>query len=191
MMVRSRFVGALAAVALVAVSASPAAARGRYHGYRHHDRVDAGAVVGVLAAVGIVAAIASAANDRRDRDRGYDDRYDDRGYERGYDDRGYDDRTYDDGAYDAGSYDAPDSGYADAGGEDAAANACALAAREQGTQAGGFAEVRSITAVRPFGNGYDVTGTLDQRASYQAGDGRMRSFRCIWDNGQVASVNFN
>lgn len=204
MAVRSKFVGALAGVALVAASASPAAARGRYQWHRHHDRVDAGAVVGVLAAVGIFAAIASAANDSRDRDRGYDDRnyderyrgYDDRNYDRGYDGRGYDDGRYDDrGAYDDGSYGAAvgsaDPGYAGASGADAAANACAIAARDRSTQAGGFAEVRSITGVRVFGNGYDVTGTLDQRSSYQAADSRLRSFRCIWDNGQVASVNFN
>jgi len=192
---RSKFVGALAGLALVTVSASPAAAQGRYRWHRHHDDgIDAGAVFGILAAVGIVAAVASASNDR---DRRVDDpRYDDPRYDnRGYDDRSYDDRAAPDGAdygYDGRSGDAAYAADgADAPGEDAAANACAIAARDQSTRSGGFAEVRSITAVRPFGNGFDVTGTLDQRASYQARDGRLRSFRCIWDNGAVASVNFN
>jgi len=206
MMFRSKFVGALAGAALIAVSATPASAQGRYRWHhRHDDGVNAGTVIGVLAAVGIFAAIASAAsNDRRSRDGGYDNRpYDDRPYDdRNYDDRGYDNnRPYDDqGSQDSGSYgydsrSAGDDGYVGAGadpaGEDIAANACAIAARDQSARNGGFAEVRSITAVRPFGTGYDVTGTLDQRSSYRASDGRLRSFRCIWDNGQVGSVSFN
>jgi len=201
MMLRSKLVGALAGAALLTVSASPAAARGhdRWR-HRHDDGVDAGAVIGVLAAVGIFAAIASSANDRRDRDydeRGYDNRdyapdYGESGY--GRNDGGYDDRPYDDQGADYAAS-AADPDYAgvdmDAGGEDEAANACAAAARDQSTRTGGFAEVRAIDAVRPFGNGFDVTGRLDQRLSDRSGDSRLRSFRCVWENGQVNGVSID
>ena len=55
---------------------------------------------------------------------------------------------------------------------------------------GGFADIRRITGVTPRGNGYDVTGTIDQRSSYSARDGRERSFTCAFDNGRVSDVRF-
>lgn len=187
---KAKFAGGLAAVALVLVSASPADARGygRWHRPYHHDRVDAGAVFGVLLGVGILAAVASAASKDRDvrdgrtDDRRYDPRYDDRRYDdRRSDARDYDGRAADDRAYGGGA------NYAD---EDAAVDACAAAARDDAGRSGGFAEIRDITGARPYGNGWDVTGTVDQRASYRASDSRLRSFRCIWENGRVSGVTF-
>src|SRR3546814_17396962 len=49
----------------VGLSATPAEARGRHHGgwgHRHHDRIDAGDVIGGLFVIGAIAAIASAAS---------------------------------------------------------------------------------------------------------------------------------
>jgi hypothetical protein len=52
------FVLALAAASLIAGAAAPAAARGRH--WRHHDRVDAGDVIGGALAIGGIAALISA-----------------------------------------------------------------------------------------------------------------------------------
>ncbi|HWJ70929.1 MAG TPA: hypothetical protein VNS79_12885 [Sphingobium sp.] len=198
---QSKLAGGLAAVALLLVSASPADARGygRWHP-RHHDRVDAGAVFGVLLGVGILAAVASAAQNkgtvRRDDERRYDPRYDD---------PRYDDPRADNGGYprdDRRDYGgrAPDGrddgdGYGDDYGvsyadEGAAVDACAIAARDEASRAGEFAEVRDITDTQPYGSGWDVTGTIDQRAGWRASDSRLRSFRCIWDAGRVSGVTF-
>ena len=182
MNVRSKLAGAIALSALVLVAASPAQARGynghwgRYH-HRGHD--NSGAVIGAILGVGILAAIAtSAARSRNDDRRVYDPRYDNRGYQGGY---GYEG---------SGNYGSNYGGasYAD---EDAAVDACAIAARDEASRNGYFAEVRDITGARPFGNGWDVTGVVSERAGYRAGDSRLRSFRCIWDNGQVEGVNFS
>ncbi len=187
---KSKIAGGVAAAALVMASAGPANARG-YGGYgggrHHHDGPDAAAVIGVIAGIGIIAAIASAASAKKQQEtnrdyRGYDPRYDDRSYDnRGYDNPRYDSRS-NDGRYDSGR------SYSD---EDAAVDACATAARNQASNTGGYSEVRDITGVRPFGNGWDVTGTVSQRSSYRAGEGRLRSFRCVWENGRIGSVTFN
>jgi len=185
MNVRSRFAGAVALSALVLVAASPASARGynghwgRYH-HRGHD--NSGAVIGAIIGVGILAAIATSAaksrDERRVRTDGYDPRYDNRGYEGGS--YGYDNGATS-GAYSDGA------SYAD---EDVAVDACAIAARDEASRNGGFAEVRDITGARQFGNGWDVTGTVSERAGFRAADSRVRSFRCIWDDGRVEGVSF-
>ncbi len=177
MTVRSKLAAALAASALVLVSASPAAARGydgRWGGHHHRGHDNSGAVIGAILGVGILAAIATSASRSRNADRsvyrgGYDPRYDNRGYDGGYGDDG-------------------GVSYAD---EDAAVDACAIAARDEATRNGSFAEVRDITSSRPFGNGWDVTGVVSERVGYRGADSRLRSFRCIWDNGRVEGVNFS
>lgn len=183
MNVRSKLAGAVALSALVLVSASPAAARGydgrwgRYHP-RGHD--NSGAVIGAILGVGILAAIASsAAKSRDDRNRGYDPQYDN---------RSYDDGSY---GYDNGATSGAYSDSASLADENAAVDACAIAARDEASRNGNFAEVRDITGTRPFGNGWDVTGTVSERAGYRAGDSRLRSFRCIWDDGRVEGVSFS
>jgi hypothetical protein len=210
MTVRSKLALGLAAGALVIGSVSPAAARGhdgRWR-HRHNDGPSAGAVFGVLLGVGVIAAIASA-NEKKKREaeqRGYHPRYGERGYDPQYDqrradappygDRSYDDRNDDGRNYDGRNYDGRgadgnsyDNGRAYAS-EDEAVDACAVAARDQAASAGGFVEVRGITGVRPYNNGYDVTGTIDQRSSYRASDRSTRSFRCMFDNGRVEGVSF-
>lgn len=68
-----------AAIVLTSVgfSATPAEARGRHGGwgYRHHDRISTGDVLGGLLIIGTIAAIASAASKDR-RERAPDYRYD-------------------------------------------------------------------------------------------------------------------
>ena len=174
MTVRSKLAAALAASALVLVSASPAAARGydgHWGGYHHRGHDNSGAVIGAILGVGILAAIATSASRSRDADRqvyngGYDPRYDNRG---------------DEGSYGSASYED----------EDAAVDACAIAARDEATRNGAFAEVRDITGSRPVGNGWDVTGVVSERVGYRGADSRLRSFRCTWDNGRVEGVNFS
>ncbi|MBT2186729.1 hypothetical protein [Sphingobium nicotianae] len=197
MALRSKLALGLAAGALVIGSVSPAAAHGYDRHWRgHRDGVDAGAVFGLLLGVGLIAAIASANSNKtkappppRDHDPradnggnggGYGGGYDDRGAQdqRGYDGRGGDDRRYDDGR----------AGYAS---EDEAVDACAVAAREEASRAGGFADIRRITGAQAHGNGWDVTGTIDQRTSYRATESRQRSFRCLYENGQVSGVSFS
>lgn len=201
---QSKLAGGLAAVALLLVSASPADARGygRWHP-RHHDRGSAGAVIGVLLGVGIFAAIASAAQDRgtvrRDSDRRYDPRYDDPAYDGPHADSRDEPRAGGYPAYDPRDYDgrAPDErdyrnayGMADEADEDAAVDACAIAARDEVSRMGGFAEIRGITGTQPYGEGWDVTGIVDQRANWRSRDSELRSFRCIWQAGRVSGVSF-
>jgi hypothetical protein len=196
MTVRSKLALGLAAGALVIGSVSPAAARGydgRWRHHRHNDGPSAGAVFGILLGVGVIAAIA-ASNEKKKREaeqRGYDPRTGDRSYDPQYDERRADSRTYDDRNYDGRRADDRnyDSSRAYAS-EDEAVDACAVAARYQAASSGGFAEIRGITEVRPYNNGYDVTGTIDQRSSYRANDRRTRSFRCTFDNGRVEGVSF-
>jgi hypothetical protein len=190
MALKSKLAGGLAVAALVLASASPANARGYPNRWHHgHDRgVDAGTVVGAILGVGIIAAIASAASNKNQApNRTYDDpRYDPR-YDSQADNRGYEDRNYDGRAADGRSYDNSRADHADV---DMAVDACAVAARDEASRSGGFAEVRGITDTQPYGGGWNVTGTLDQRSSYSAGDSSQRSFRCIWENGQVSGVTF-
>jgi len=197
MTVRSKLALGLAAGALVIGSASPAAAGGRYgpwggyghrgygHGHGHGD--GAAAVIGVLLGVGLIAAIASA-NDKAPRQveqRTYDPREPEEAPR--YEEPSGGGASYDDRTPDQRSYESGQAGFAS---EDEAVDACAIAARDQAAQGGGFAEIRDITGVRSWGSGYDVTGVIDQRSSYRATDRRARSFRCTFDNGQVAGVSF-
>jgi hypothetical protein len=196
MKVHSKVAMAVAAGAMVLASAAPASARGydgRWGRYSHHyrDRDNSGAVIGAILGIGLIAAIASSASKQREAERRYPDpRQSDRPYDPRYDNRDYDGRDYGaDGDRYGSSSDG--AGYYGAADENTAADACALAARDEASRMGGYAEVRDITAVRPFGNGWDVTGVVSQRASYSAPDGRERSFRCIWENGRVNGVSFS
>lgn len=194
MRIFSKLTGGIAAVTLIAATAAPGSARGWgwQGGYRHHDHgSDAGAVIGAIAAVGIIAAIASAAsssNNRQTTERRYDapppEDYGtyDNGAPRPRDDR------YDDGArYDDGSK-APRYDGAVASGEDEAVDACALAARDRASEGRNYAEVRGIDRVTARGNGFDVSGQIEQRSSYRANDGWSRNFRCSFADGRVGSV---
>lgn len=160
----------------VGISAVPAEARSRHGGwgYRDHDRVSTGDVLGGLLIIGTIAAIASAASkDKRERapDYRYDPPYRDDGrYNEG--DTNYlppvedsqDNRAYGNGAV-----------------ETRAADACGWAVE---AEMGDDARVDSITDAQPNNGGWYVTGTASRS------DGDVRSFGCSYRNGRVVDVSF-
>lgn len=184
MRIRSRLTGGLAAAALIASAASPAAARDwRWGGKRHHHDhgPSAGAVIGTIAAVGLIAAIASAAS-KKDAEPRPEPRNSDR-------DWNDEDARYEDGGEDAPRY---DDARPDRGAQDRAVDACVLAARSEASRNGDYAEIRGVTGVSARGNGgWDISGNVEQRSSYSATDGWQRSFRCSWQDGQVSAVSLN
>ncbi|SKB58947.1 hypothetical protein [Sphingopyxis flava] len=158
-------------VTTIGASSTPAEARGRHGGWghRHHDRIDAGDVIGGLFVIGAIAAIASAASkQKRDRDGRYEPPYrDDPRRDADYEPR--DARPYEDGAYGTGEAEAR------------ASDACSWAAEGE---LGDGARVESITDVRPGARGLSVTGTVSQP------DGEVRSFACSYRGGRVIDVSF-
>lgn len=194
MRIFSKLAGGVTALALVATAAAPAAARdwgGWQGGHRHHDRgPDAGTVIGVIAAVGIFAAIASAASKKKEAaERRYDaPPPDDYGYYDNGAPRPRDDR-YDEGRYDSRSSTPRYDDRRARADEDAAVDACAVAARDRASGGSSYAEVRGIDGVTARGNGYEVTGQIEQRSSYRSNDGWSRNFRCNWTDGRVSAVS--
>ena len=166
-------------VTSVGISAVPAEARSRHGGwgYRHHDRVSTGDVLGGLLIIGTIAAIASAASkDRRERapDYRYDPPYRDN---QRYDQRDsdyvppVDDRRGDDGA---AAYDNGDV-------QRRAADACSWAVE---AEMGDDARVERIDGTEANNGGWYVTGTASRLG------GEVRSFGCSYRNGRVVDVNF-
>lgn len=166
---------AAAAVVITSVgfSATPAEARSRHGGwgYRHHDRVSTGDVLGGLLIIGTIAAIASAAS----KDKS--DRRDDR-YEPPYRDNDYREvpryEPEDQGEPQPGAY-----GRGEA--EARAADACTWAVEGE---MGDDARVDSIGSTEPSDGGWYVTGTASRL------DGETQSFGCSYRNGRVVDVRF-
>lgn len=158
----------------IGLSATPAQARERHDGwgYRHHDGVDAGDVIGGILILGTIAAIASAASksnnrSRRDGDYRYEPPYrSDNRRERNYE---RPDRRVP--ASYPGSYDASSR----------ASDACGWAVEGD---MGDDARVDSITEARRNGEGWYVTGTAS------TDDGAVRSFGCSYQRGRVVDVRF-
>lgn len=179
-MIALRSLTSLTAAAVVITSigltATPAEARHRHGGWghRHHDRVDAGDVIGGLLVIGSIAAIASSVSkDKRKRGDRYEPPYrrdrdnrDDWQYDR--DDR----RDRDDEARSDGSR--SDS-------ETRAADACGWAVE---SDLGDDARIERVDRPTPSGSGWYVTGT----ASNASGD--LRSFGCTYSGGRVTDVRF-
>ena len=163
----------------VGVSVTPAEARSRHGGwgYRHHDRVSTGDVLGGLLIIGTIAAIASAASkDKRERAPDYR-------YEPPYrDNQRYDERDSD---YVPPVDDRRENGDAHAYGngdvQTRAADACSWAVE---AEMGDDARVDSITDTQPNNGGWYVTGTASR-----PGDD-VRSFGCSYQGGRVVDVNF-
>ncbi len=172
---------AAAAVVITAVgfSAVPAEARSRHGGwgYRHHDRISTGDVLGGLLVIGTIAAIASAASkDKRERapDYRYDPPY--------RDDQRYDRRDSD---YVPPVDDRPEvgdaRGYGNGDAQTRAADACSWAVEGE---MGDDARVDRIDRTEANNGGWYVTGTASRLG------GEVRSFGCSFRNGRVVDVSF-
>lgn len=166
-------------VTSVGISAVPAEARSRNGGwgYRHHDRVSTGDVLGGLLIIGTIAAIASAASkDRRERapDYRYDPPY--------RDNQRYDQRDSD---YvppvDNGGETGDARGYGNGDVQTRAADACSWAVE---AEMGDDARVERIDGTEANNGGWYVTGTASRLG------GEVRSFGCSYRNGRVVDVNF-
>ncbi|MEY4270119.1 MAG: hypothetical protein RLZZ58_1335 [Pseudomonadota bacterium] len=170
-----QFITAATAIAVtMSTFAIVPAAQARHRnswGYRHHDRVDAGDVIGGLLILGTIAAIANS-GDKRSRER---DRRSER-YEPPYrpDDR-RDDRN---AGYDR-SQDRSENGTArtEAG---RAADACAWAAEGQ---LGPDAHTTAIDRVLAEGDGWSVSGRVEN------GSAGPRGFQCTFRAGRVSAVS--
>lgn len=187
----SRLIGGAIAAAFL-LSAMPAEAGWRRPPPRHYDHHrggnDSGAVIGVIAAVGLIGLLA-AASSAKQKERA--------ARERAGGERDYPQRV--DGPRDVGQpgrpayADARDAGWGDdearpaMGSREEAVDACALAARDEGTRLGGYAEMRGITRSNERGDGWDVTGTIVQRVSYGA-VGQLRDFDCAYQGGRVEDI---
>ena len=170
----SKTARALAAAATLAMTATPAMARGGWHG-RHHDRgIDAGDVFAGVLILGGIAAIASAASksnrDKREREA----RYPDRRYPSDEQYRDYRDRS--------GSYGEPRSNHGypgsdwrgNAGSMDGAAQTCV------GEVERGDRRVDTVDSVNRDGDGWRVDGRISNG----------RNFSCLVDsNGRIQRVS--
>ena len=190
-----KLVGGIAGAALLLSAAGPASARGWGWGpsYRHYDRgSDAGAVIGAIAVVGIIAAIASTAS-ANNRAATTDRRYDGPppSSSPSYDDRPYSEQGPGDSRYDNRSAPPADTNsLAMHASQDEAVDACVIAARDEGTSRAGYADVREIGSVRPRDNGWDVSGTINERQNYRA-TGHLRNFTCAFEDGRVSNVSMD
>jgi hypothetical protein len=195
-------IGSVVSAALLAGSVVPAMARdhgwggpggwGRDRGWhRHRDGFGFGDAVGVAALIGAVAIVASSmSKDKQardgDRDRGYDDP---RARDGSNDD--WSDGSSSSGSSSSGREQTSDRGYSDTsrvGDESAAVDACAVAAREEASSKGGYAEIRDIGEARAVDGGWDVDGRVEQRTAYREQAGNVRRFTCSVRDGRVAEV---
>ena len=176
--------------------------------HRRDNGFNVGDAIGIAALIGAVAVVAnSVSKDRvapRDRDddsvNGYpNDRYPGDGY---LDDRNPGDWDQRGPAADvdppfapnAAEEDFSDVGNVDGGrmmpiaGEERAVDACAVAAREEATRSGGYAEVRRIGPPQAVQGGYNIDGEVERRGSYRDSAGETRRFTCTVQGDQVATV---
>ncbi|WP_246344641.1 hypothetical protein [Sphingobium fontiphilum] len=173
----AQMTGGIMVAAMLAGSITPAQARPRHYDRHHHrhDDFGLGDAIGIAALLGAVAIVASSAS--KDRRAAHDDALD--GQPPPSDDRpdGVDALPHDDGA-------APTAGDA----LEEAANACALAARDEASANGGYAEVRSMDEPQPIDGGFNIDGKVESRASWNAASGALRRFTCTVRDGRVAQV---
>lgn len=157
----------------VGLAATPAEARGRHGGwgYRHHDRISTGDVLGGLLVLGTIAAIASAASkDRRERGDRYEPPY-------------REPEPRDALRYEPENRDEPitPGAYGRGEAEARAADACSWAVEGE---MGDDARVDDITGTEPNNGGWYVTGTASRLG------GEVRSFGCSYRGGRVVDVSF-
>lgn len=208
-----RMVSAVLAAALLTTSVTPAMARDRWgrgwdnrgwndRGWdrRHRgDGFDFGDAVGIAALLGAAAIVYTSINKDKKAKAENDGPVGDAPPPR---DRG-DDWTLDGGTSGSGRTGGANDGrdWADNGRaadaaavggdlrtESAAVDACAVAARDEASSKGGYAEVRSVEAPRVVSGGWDVDGRVEQRAGYRDTSGDTRRFTCSVRDGRVAEV---
>ena len=169
---QSRSAIALAAVAALSMTATPAMARGWYRGHHHHDRIDAGDIFAGILIIGGIAAIASAASksDREKREEA-----DNRDYRRPSDEDYRDYRDYRDRNGGYGDYrDGRNDRYGatpQASGIDGAVESC-IAEVERGEH-----RVDDVDSVSREGEGWRVEGRLRNEGEFSCSvdvDGRIR-----------------
>lgn len=161
----------LVGAALVATSITPAAARshrGWDRGWHHRDRdnFDFGDAVGIAALIGAVAVVATSMNKDRKAKNGASQP---------------DDRPYDSNA----DYSRDGAALAS---EDEVVDACAVAARDEASSNGSYAEVRHVDTPRAVDGGWDVDGQVERRASYRGATTDVRRFTCSVRDGRIAEV---
>lgn len=174
----ARVTGGVMVAAMLAGGMAPAQAHPRHYDRRHHrhDDFGLGDAIGIAALLGAVAIVASSASKNRQSAR--DDAVD--GPPPPVDNRMGEMEALPD---DEGAM--PPAGDA----LEEAANACALAARDEASDnGGGYTEVRSMDAPQPVDGGLNIDGTVESRASWNAGSGTTRRFTCTVRNGRVAQV---
>lgn len=169
----ARVTGGIMVAAMLAGGMTPAQARPRHHDRHHHrhDDFGLGDAIGIAALLGAVAIVASSASKDRQAARDAIDG------PPPLDDRADAALPDDDGAM-------PPVGDA----REEAANACALAARDEASGDGGYAEIRSMDEPLVIDGGFNVDGTVENRTSWNARSGTMRRFTCTVRNGRVAQV---
>lgn len=187
LMFRNLIAGA-ATLALVATTATPAAADWG-GGYRHHDHDDdhSGAIVAGILGIGILAAIVSSASDHGTvyQEGSAPPPSPPPAYPYSYrNGSGPGPQNYAPGGV-------PTQSYAAEGGqlltENDAVDGCAGAAQ---SQAGRYSSISSIREVRSVANGWDVKGTIAQRGSYRD-DSTASDFKCSVRYGAVQSVRID
>ncbi|MGK2908430.1 MAG: hypothetical protein ACSLE1_01285 [Sphingobium sp.] len=175
-------IAALLGVSLTVGSIAPAEARprgwnnggwgGGWHdnGRRRHrgDGFGLGDAIGVAAIIGAVAVVANSVSKDRAATRA----------------TGPDYRPQPE--YDARDYDRGDD--APLAGEDSAVDSCAVAAREEATVSGGYAEIRNIGSPQPIEGGYNIDGEVERRGSYRDAAGETRRFTCTVHGNKVTDV---
>ena len=186
--------GALVSAGLLIGSVGAAQAQPRYgydrgwdrHRHHHGDGFGFGDALGVAALVGAVAIVASSmSKDRKAAQNGStraDNAVDAPPPSQGTD-------------YGADMQGTPraDGDFSDVAGsaaqEEQMTDACAIAARDEAQgREGGYAEVRHMDAPRATADGYNIDGTVENRASWRATSGTSRRFTCAMKDGRVAEV---
>jgi hypothetical protein len=160
--------GAVAATALTAASATPAMADD------HRDRgIGAGEIIAGAVVIGGIAALAGAFDGDRDRDR-YD----------------YRDRDY---RYDRGDYRGHDRGRFAFGGPRAAVERCVRAAENQARRFGGYryADVLDVRDIDRTRDGFRVRGRIEVGGGFRGRGNDRGNFTCRFDGRGQPFVDFS
>lgn len=176
--------GSLVSAAMLVGAVAPAEARGRdRHWHRHHHRDNGfgfGDAVGVAALIGAGVIVANSL--KKDRDSRPERAAETMPpvTEADAEERA-DDLTSDSATSDNASPAADDD-------ETAAVDACAIAARDRASGDSGYAEIRDMADPQPIDGGWNIDGTVEQRAGYRDTAGETRRFTCTVRDGTVANV---